>query len=254
MLLAALLPLALITGCGQEKGTGGQLLIFAAASLADAFSEIEESFEENGDVELAFSYGASQALAQQIASGAPADIFIPAGRSPMEFLRQRGALQPDVSDLLTNRLVVVTRSDLEVELGSMEQLTDSIVDRIAVATPGLAPAGRYAREALRTLGLWDDLEPKLVFGADVRAAMAYVESGNTDVAIVYMTDANMARDLDVWDVVPPESYSPVTYPLAVVDRAERDEEATTEFLTFLRGSFAQNVFERHEFQMAVESP
>ncbi len=254
LLLAAVLSFALVAGCGENEASDGELLIFAAASLADSLGEIEESFEKGADIDLIFSYGASQALAQQIASGAPADVFIPAGRFPAEFLTERGAVEPNVSDLLINRLVVVARPDLGVELSSIEQLSDSRVDRVAVAAPDLAPAGRYAREALRTLGLWDGLEPKLVFGPDVRATMAYVESGNADVALVYVTDANMAQNLDLLDIVPPESYSPVTYPVAVVDRTERDTDATTEFLSFLHSGGARSVFERHGFQMAEESP
>ena len=128
----------------------------------------------------------------------------------------------------------------------MTQLANKMVGRVAIADPDLAPAGRYARESLTRLGLWDAIQERLVIGINVRATLAYVESGNVDAALVYQTDAAIAGDVQVLDIVPPESHSAIVYPAAVIKRSERKIEAR-EFLVFLRGQAAKSIFLRHGF-------
>ena len=239
----------LLTGCSLTRDQPEELLVFAAASLADALGEIEDAFEEERRVGIAISYGGSQMLAQQIASGAPANIFISAGESPVDFLIERELLDPEVSDLLTNRLVVAVRVGGTVRLESVEQLSTSLVERVALANPELAPAGRYARESLEKLGLWDELQPKLVFGADVRATLAYLESGNVEAALVYVTDARAGRNVEVLDIVPNDSYSRIVYPAAVV-KVSSEKEGVKPFLEFLQGATAQEIFRKHGFEPA----
>ncbi|MCH7800198.1 MAG: molybdate ABC transporter substrate-binding protein, partial [Chloroflexi bacterium] len=132
-----------------------------------------------------------------------------------------------------------------VQLESMDQLRTDMVQRIGIAAPDLAPAGAYAREALNNMGLWAELQPKLVIGADVRVTLAYLESGNVDVALVYRTDA-MASNVTVLDIVPPGTYSPVVYPAIIVRGSERIGQAG-DFLAFLRTEAASAVFSRHGF-------
>ena len=231
--------------CTDRSGERSEVLVFAAVSLTDALAEIGRAFEERADIGVTFSYGGSQMLAQQIASGAPADIFIAAGEFPVKTLAEKGMTEPEVINLLGNRLVLVTRSD-ELELESVEQLSTDTVERIAVASPELAPAGRYARESLTHLGLWDGLQGKLVLGADVRVTLAYLESGNVDVAVVYRTDALIADDVGVLDIVPPDSYSRIVYP-AVVIRGSAHKTDAGQFIEFLRSEAAAEVFRKHGF-------
>ncbi len=238
------LLMGIMAGC-SSRADDSEILVFAAASLVDALKEIEREFEAQSDTSVAFSYGGSQTLAQQIAGGAPADLFIAAGEFPIEFLDEKELLDQDAVNLLSNKLVVVTRAE-NVLIDSMEQLTEDMVERVAIADPNLAPAGRYARESLTRLGLWDEIQKKLVTGVNVRATLAYVESGNVDVALVYQTDAAVAGDLQVLDIMPPESHSPIVYPAAVVQRSEYKANAR-EFLEFLRSQTAKLVFLKHGF-------
>ena len=223
--------------------------MFAAASLTDVLSELEEAFEAGGQVDLAFSYGGSQALAQQIASGAPADVFISAGAFPIRFLADRDMIDSAATDIVTNQMVVAVRSSDGPHIESMDELGTSSVERIALADPDFAPAGRYSQESLTRLGLWEAVKSKVVFAPDVRATLAYVESGNADVALVYVTDARAGPDIRVLDIVPPESYTPITYPAAIVTRSEHTE-AANKFLTFLLGDEAEEIFRRHGFVTA----
>ena len=221
------------------------MLVFAATSLTDALTEIGPEFEAAGDVRVLFSFGGSQTLAQQIARGAPADVFVPAGRFPMDFLADKDLIASVTIDLLSNTLVAVVRSD-GVQLQSMEQLITGAIERVAVADPGLAPAGRYAQKSLQSLGLWDELQPKLIIGPDVRATMTYVEVGSADVAFVYKTDAATATGVRVLDIVPLGSHSEIVYPGAVVKRSE-DSAAAAAFLGFLQGETATAVFQKYGF-------
>ena len=236
-----------LAGCSSGGEHPEELLVFAAASLAEAMEEIEEAFEGRGGVNVAVSYGGSQMLAQQIASGAPADIFISAGESPVRFLAEKGLIEPAVTYLLTNRLVIAVRPAVATQVTSMDLLNAPVVERIAIADPELAPAGRYARESLTRLGLWDGLQRKLVFGPDIRATLAYVESGNADAALVYATDARAGRNIEVLDIVPAESYSRIVYPVAVVRTAEQRAVAE-EFLDYLRSAAAREIFVKHGFE------
>jgi molybdate transport system substrate-binding protein len=120
------------------------------------------------------------------------------------------------------------------------------VSRIAIGDPSLAPAGSYAREALQGMGLWEQLESKLVYGLNVRTALQYVSTGNADVAIVYATDAASDDTLRVLWAFPPESHSPIRYPVAALNTADNPSGAEA-FLTFLHSEAASLAFREQGF-------
>ncbi len=239
-----LVAVLFLVGCTDDGGDRQELLVFAATSLTDAIDEAAEQYERENEVDVQISYAASQALAQQIASGAPASVFVSAGAPPVEFLRERGLVGAE-ADLLTNKLVVVTNRTLE-EL-SPNALTSPTIERIAIAAPDIAPAGAYGREALKSAGLWEPLQPKIVTAPDVRAAMAFVEAGNASVGIVYATDAVIARGLDTLDIFPHDSYGPIVYPVVTVASDERSEVAD-DFVQFLLSPAAGEIFRAHGFE------
>ncbi len=231
-------------------GVGGEsdvLLVFAATSLTDAMGDVEEEFESGGGLDVLFSFGGSQFLARQIASGAPADLYISAGAGPVDFLEAEGIPFAETVGLLTNQLVVVSGRHVD-RPENLAGLAGTDFTRIALADPGLAPAGAYAKEALETLGLWDALEPKLTYGSDVRATLTYVETGNADAAMVYATDARSA-DLAVSDVVPDGAYSPIVYPAVILDESSHKPLARS-FLDFLQSGVADEIFRKHGFGTA----
>jgi molybdate transport system substrate-binding protein len=222
--------------------------VFAAASLAVALEEIAADFEAESGIEVAFSFGGSQSLAQQVAGGAPADLIIAAGENPVQFLIERNLVRSKPIDLLTNKLVVVVRKGTE-KPKTLQDLTGPAFSRVAIAGPDLAPAGTYGRQALIELGLWEQIEDRLVFGPDVRATLAYVESGNVDAALVYETDARASNRVDVLDIVPADSYTSIVYPAALVHEAP-NETAAKLFLEFLEGPQATKIFQSFGFQPA----
>lgn len=233
----------LLAACGGWTEDEEDLLVFAAASLQDALEAIEE--EVDSEVGIAVSYGGSHMLARQLSAGAPADVFISAGAQPTQTLVDEGLVDGDPVDVVTNRLVVVTIKG-GADISAMDELTAPGVGRVAIADPDLAPAGEYAREALVRLGLWERVEDKLILGSDVRATLAYVQTGNVDAAIVYESDAAGARGVVVYDVVPADSYTPVVYPAVVVVASDKAARAI-EFVEMLRGGEAGAIFERFGF-------
>lgn len=238
--------LSLVIGCESPNDNKGRVLVFAATSLTDVLDELEETFEAREHIDVTISYGASQTLAQQIASGAPANVFFSAGSFPMHFLDDRGLIEPPIYDVMTNKLVMVTSPKSNISMGSLRELDESSVMRIAIGDPDVSPAGKYTQQSLTRFGLWQKLESKLILGSDVRTAMAYLESGNVDVAFVYSTDAMANPYLSVLDIVPSTSHSPIVYPLASVKRTDSNMEVAI-LLEFLNGDEAGKVFRKHGF-------
>ena len=244
LVLAAGAALSLLA-CSPDDAQG-DILVFAAASLYEPLEEARASFERETGISVAVSYGGSQALAQQIASGAPAALFVPAGVFPVSFVEERVALAGEPVRILRNRLVLAGRPGEGTYADSIAALAGADVERIAIADPELAPAGRYARESLESHGLWEQVLPKLVFAADVRAALAYVESGNADVALVYATDAASSQQVSVSAVAPEDSHSPIVYPAAVI-AGSGQEGSAWKLVEYLRGAEARELFAKYGF-------
>ena len=155
-----------------------------------ALAEIKTVYQgSNPNVNITYNFGASGALAQQIQQGAPVDIFFSAAIKQMNGLQQANLLLNETRrNLLTNRLVLITPKN-SVVLSDFKQLTDARIKKIAIGEPKSVPVGQYTQEILTKIGLWQQLQPKLVLGNNVRQVLTFVESGNVDAGIVYTTDA-----------------------------------------------------------------
>jgi len=252
-LIAALPALA---GCrgGQNTEADGrtELLVSAAASLQSSLDRIAAAFERaHPGIRVTMNYGASGALRRQIEQGAPADLFISADIAQMDRLAAAGLIGKHAV-LLGNRLAVVVPADRGGKLpGSPDDLAAAEYRVIAIGDPDTSPAGAYAAEALEHAGLLARLEPKFVFGKDVRQVLAYVESGNADAGFVYGTDATQSSAVREAFAVPDEWYSPVRYPAGIVKETKHPEEAER-FFAFLTGGEARSIFEEHGFAFLYE--
>jgi len=225
------------------------LTISAAASLTDALGEIERTYEASHPyVELDFNFGASGALQQQIEQGAPADLFLSASSRNMQALLDGGLIDAkQETDWLTNTLVAVAPNDSP--LSKIEDLKSSEIKHIAIGIPDSVPAGKYAQEALTNAGLWDSLQGRLVQGKDVRQVLQYTETGNADVGFVYKTDALTSEQVKIAFDVDPDSYSPILYPIGIV-QATRHEEAAQAFYDYLQTPEALQVLSGFGFSAA----
>src|SRR5215472_17085604 len=173
-----------------------EILVFAAASLTEAFQEIGKAFEAQAHVTPRFSFGASSDLARQIKAEAPADVFFSADTAKMDDLEKPGLVRKeDRREFLSNVLVVVVRVKSTIRISDAKDLT--ALPRIALADPAVVPAGMYAKEWLEGLGLWSQIKPRVIPTLDVRAALAAVASEAAHAGIVYKTDAAISKDVKI---------------------------------------------------------
>jgi molybdate transport system substrate-binding protein len=229
---------------------GDRLVVFAAASLKTALDAAAKAFEADGGPEVALSYGGSLGLARQLVAGAPADVFISADEPSMDAAAEGRAIKPATrADFLRNRLVVVAPKASPID---KLDLTPSAfaaalaAGRLATGEVRTVPAGRYAKESLTALGLWETVEPKLAMTDNVRAALEFVALGEAKLGIVYLTDAAAEPGVKVVARFPESSHKPIVYPLAVA--AGSTNPAAGRFIAFLRSDAAASLFAAQGFE------
>ena len=248
----ACLFLLLIASTGCESSSYGVphmdndrpvVTVFAAASTTNAVEEVSESFTRATGIPIQANFAASSTLAQQIVMGAEPDVFLSANVAWADHIP---TLTTKRRNLLGNRLVVVVPSDSAFELQSPEDLLRQEVEHLALADTDSVPAGRYARQALIELDLWNRLEAKVVPGKDVRHALLYVETGAAEAGIVYATDAAVRNKVKVVLDVPFGLTEPVVYPALLLEWGA-EKSAARRFYDFLGSPEATGIFEKYGF-------
>jgi molybdate transport system substrate-binding protein len=224
-----------------------EVMVFAAASLTNVLQELAPAFEGATGNHAVFNFAASSTLARQIEEGAPADVFFSADEARMDALERDGLILVDTRQtMLSNALVIVTAAASKLDLHDPKALATPTVRVLALAEPQSVPAGIYAKEYLRRLGLWSKVVDKVVPTENVRAALAVVESGNADAGIVYRSDAAASARVRVAYEVPAADAPTISYPVAVLAGA-RDAAAGRSFVAFLSTPAAKGVFRRALF-------
>lgn len=225
-----------------------ELTISAAASMTDALTEIQKTYEANNqNIKLSFNFGASGALQQQIEQGAPADLFLSAAVKNMTALVDKQLIDANQQvNLLNNELVVVVPADGKTPIENVTDLTKTEVKTVAIGIPESVPAGNYAKEALTNAKLWDALQAKSVQAKDVRQVLQYVETGNADAGFVYKTDALTTDKVIVAFTVDSAAYKTIQYPIGIVKATKHSQEAE-DFYTYLQSQEALDVFVKYGF-------
>jgi molybdate transport system substrate-binding protein len=245
------LVFTVFSGCATDKQAPSELTVFAAISLTDALAEIGTAFTTESGVKVYYNFAASTTLQRQLEKGASADVFISASPRQVVALEANGLLEAESrQNLLTNRLVLVSDDTAGISVETPTNLAAPEISRIAIGHPSIVPAGAYAKEALTHFGLWETLHSKFIFGADVRATLAYVTSGNVDVAIVYKTDTTLSDDIKVLYQMPPEAYTQIIYPAVVMKDSPRKQLARR-FITYLQSADKCEIFEKYGFTVLV---
>lgn len=228
--------------------SNSQIIVSAAASLTDALKELALLYQQSRSVTPRYNFASSGALQQQIENGAPADVFISAATKQMDALQQKNLLIPNTRrNLLTNRLVLVVPAN-STGITNLKSLTDVRVKRIAIGDPRSVPAGQYAEEALTKAGVWGQLKPKYVLANNVRQVLQFVEAGNADAGLVYLTDAKTTNSVKIAQTIPANLHSPITYPIAVLKNS-RNQTSARNFVQFLLSNPARKVFQKYGFTM-----
>jgi molybdate transport system substrate-binding protein len=227
---------------------GPSIVVFAASSLTDALQQLGEEFGRTSGIEVKLSFAASSTLARQIESGAPADVFFSADVDWMDYLEARKLIQTESRhDLLANRLVLIApaNSNVSLKIAPHFALAQALGGgRLATGDPDSVPVGRYARAALTALGVWDSVADRLVRAENVRAALAFVDRGESPLGIVYKTDALVDKGVRTVDTFPDGTHAPITYPIALTVGAKAD---AAKFAAHLGTPAAAAVFVKYGF-------
>jgi molybdate transport system substrate-binding protein len=228
------------------------VLVFAAASMKPALDRLAPKFESGQHVKMTISYAATSALALQIQNGAPADLFIAADLFWADKVEGSGHASKR-ADFLGNGLVLVVPATAGELIKRPEDLAADAVKRVAIGDPDSVPAGKYAKEALTTLKLWDRTKAKMVPAMDVRQALLYVERGEADAGIVYGTDAKSSKAVRVVATLDGSLKRPIRYALVLVKRDGRSLSAETGY-DFLLSDRAMREFESAGFMRLPDTP
>ncbi len=245
----SLLALLLLLAAGAGQAAERIVTVFAAASLTDVLEQVGKAYTAANQVPVRFSYAASSALARQIESGAPADVFLSADQEWMNFLEAKNLIRPDTRrDIVSNSLVLVAPADskliLRIAPGFRLAAALGRNGRLATGDPASVPVGKYARAALTRLGVWEAVQDRIIPADNARTALNFVTLGEAPLGIVYATDARGNDKVRVIDTFPAATHDPISYPAAATSNASADAIG---FVRFLSSDTAQLIFERAGF-------
>jgi molybdate transport system substrate-binding protein len=226
-----------------------KITVFAAASLKNALDEVNAAYKVQSGVDVSASYAASSALAKQIESGAPADVFISADVQWMDYLSGKKLVTDETrKNLLGNTLVLVAGKDAvkPVEIKKGFDLIELLGDgKLAMGAVDSVPAGKYGKQALESLGVWSSVESHVAQAENVRAALVLVAKGEAPYGIVYRTDAAAEKNVSVVGTFPEDSHAPIVYPAAIVASSQNSRAGP--YLAFLQSATARTIFETQGF-------
>lgn len=244
--ITSLLAAAIFAASGSAA-VAGEITVSAAASLTNAFKELAEQFEaQHPDTKVQLNFAGSGALLQQMAKGAPVDVFASADQETMDQAEQQNLLAKETrQDFVRNSLVVITPADSPLTLNTLADLEADTVQRIAISNPASVPVGRYTQQALSKSQQWDALQTKVINTQNVRQSLDYVARDEVDTGFVYATDAAiMADKVKVQFEVPLDVV--ISYPIAVTkEGAEKTE--SQQFVDFIFTPESQKVFSKYGF-------
>ncbi len=232
---------------GRLSCFGDSVTVSAAISLKEVLTEIASLYQTDTGNKADVNFGASGTLAVQIQQGAPVDLFISAGNKEVKALSAAGLVDPATRQVVAgNQLVLIVPRDFADPPAKFEELLDDRFRHVAIGQPKVVPAGQYAMQTLKSAGLDEKLSPKLVMGENVRQVLSYVMRGEAEAGMVYATDAAAAGDAVRVAIRADEStHDPIVYPAVIVKSGRYP--AAREFLSYLGGDKARQVFLRHGF-------
>jgi molybdate transport system substrate-binding protein len=231
----------------QPLAWSADLTVSAAASLTQAFQDIGAQFEsQNPGTKLKFNFGASGALMQQIANGAPVDVFASADTDTMDKAVGKGVVAAaDVKIFTTNKLVLIVPAQSKANMQQLADLKKPEFKRFAMGTPASVPAGNYTKDALEKAGLWLELKDKIINTTNVRQALDYVSRDEVDAGFVYASDALLMQD-KVKVAFQVSTVKPIHYPVAKVVGSTQQSTAQ-KFIEFLQTPKAQAILTNYGF-------
>ncbi|MDI9237484.1 molybdate ABC transporter substrate-binding protein [Lysobacter sp. LF1] len=253
LLLAASFAFAHLAVAAPPATSDEPVTVFAAASMKESLDEVAAAYQAKTGQSVRVSYAASSALARQIEQGAPADLFVSADLDWMDYLQERHLLDDATRrNLLGNTLVLIAPSTSKAHSVALKPGVDLLPllgdGRIALALTASVPAGKYAKAAFTSLGVWPSLEPRVAEAENVRAALMLVARGESPLGVVYGSDAKAEPRVRVLATFPASSHPPIVYPVARL-KGSRHPQADA-FLRWLQSPQADAIFRHRGFMLA----
>lgn len=225
-----------------------KVTVYAAASLTNAINELDVIYEQKNKVQIQTSYAGSSTLAKQIEAGAPADIFISADVQWMDYLQKKQLVSVnDRVNLLGNRLVVIAPKarPIKLKIDKSFDFTRVVQGKWCTGDTKSVPVGKYAKQALTSIGWWDNVSTRLVETEDVRAALNFVARGECQLGIVYATDAAISKNVVIVGTFLKNTHQAIIYPIGLVKK----NTESMNFYKFLQSSQATKVFKKYGFSV-----
>ncbi len=231
-----------------SKRSEKSITVFAASSMTDVVSEIAMMYQDQNGVKVNVNFASSGNLARQINSGAQADIFMSASSKWISYVIENGLADKEMSRrLMSNRLVLVAPLDSKItadQLFSEISIPEVLKGRFSIGDPAHVPVGAYAKEALVSSGLYDTLSNRLLLGQNTRATLMTVELGETELGIVYRTDALKSKKVKVIAQIPTELHQPILYEYLFCKNGKSN---AVNFFDFLKSERAKNIYSKYGF-------
>ena len=245
--VAALLFLVLSIPAAPAVAAKTKVYLFAAASTASPVGAIAASIAGETDIDVVPVFAASGTLARQIDAGAPADIYLSASPEWMAWLVRQGLVEAGTRSVLIGNCLVVAQPVMDKQpIRLSKDLRTQLGDRrLALADPAVAPVGAYARDALRSLGLWKSVESRIAYQSNARTVLALVQRGEVAAGMLYRSGAKLSKRVRISETVPPSAYPKIEYPAAIV--AGHDNPTVRRVFDILRSARARAIFVRHGF-------
>ncbi len=228
----------------------GEIIVAAAADLQFAFTEIANNFEQETGHSVNLVFGSTGQLAQQIANGAPYDLLASADRSYVDRLSGEGKVVKDSIALYARgRIVLAVNRKSGLTATDLSALTSPQIKHIAIANPAHAPYGLAAQQALQAVGIWDEVQSKLVYGENVRQALQYIQTGDAEVGIIALSVTNVPEI--TWTLIDGNLHDPLDQALAVVSTS-KNQELARQFAAFINGETGRPIMRKYGFVLPGE--
>ncbi len=249
-----LFVLVYLSSCGGSNGKSqneaqGEVMVFAAASLTDVLSEIVTLYQKENAVKIKLNLASSGTLARQIEQGGEADIFLSASKSWADYVDSLGFIKQKLrTDIAANELVLIVPLNSQLDSLNINNETDFVSllgqSRLSIGDPSHVPAGRYAKQSLDYLNVYNGLKDKLLPSKDVRSALMMVELGEAPLGIVYRTDAMKSKKVKIAGTFPEETHKPIVYVAGVCNA----KLAAIDFYEFLNSDETLMIWQKFGFK------
>ncbi len=231
----------------QVPLTAKPIIVFAAAGTTAAMHDIAAIYKQQNGIPIQLNLASSAILAKQITAGADWDVFISANRQWMDSVVKQSSIPGDsVVNLLKDKLALIVPADANTPFSIDDALfAQHFQGQFSLGDPANIPVGIYAKQALEKLGWWNDLSDNVITAVDVAAAQRYVETGQCQAGIVYLSGVRHSSKVKILHIVDqilhdPICFSAVAYPVS---------DGGKKFLEFLMDSAdAAEIFKRHGFE------